>query len=166
MTSSSNFAQNTNQLPISLDVQPSEAEYQEILQQYLRRVANSVNTKSSGLFLLQETGNFEQWFGATPQQNRSAFRLTLDFVALNGGNIPTGTTPIVLSASTQPPEINGYLYPTYGYGGATDTAGISYFPSDPKITVTYTNSTDTFSIINNTGHELMQFYWVMNYLKN
>ena len=65
MTSSSNFAQNTNQLPISLDVQPSEAEYQEILQQYLRRVANSVNTKSSGLFLLQETGNFEQWLERT-----------------------------------------------------------------------------------------------------
>ena len=101
-----------------------------------------------------------------PQQNRSAFRLTLDFVALNGGNIPTGTTPIVLLQYAASRDQWILVSHFYGYGGATDTAGISYFPSDPKITVTYTNSTDTFSIINNTGHELMQFYWVMNYLKN
>jgi len=166
MTFSSDLSLNTNQLPISLDVNPDEPDYQSILQLYLRRVANSVNTKESGLFLLQENANFEQWFGLTPQQNRSAYRITVDLVALNGGNIPIGATPITLTASTQPPAIVGYKYPVQGFGGCVDTAGNSYFPSDPNVTITYTNSTNTINIINNTGNALTWAVWVMEYLKN
>jgi len=167
MTFSSNASLNTNQLPISLDVNPEDKDFQSILLLYLRRVANAVNTKESGLFLLQETANFEQWYQpGNPQQNRNAYRTTADLVILNGGNIPTGTTNIVLSAATQPPNINGYLYPVQGFGGAKDTTGLSYFLNDPSVYVRYNSVTNTISIQNNTGNSLTWCVWVMEYLKN
>jgi hypothetical protein len=167
MTISSNQPLNTNQLPVSLDVNPEDKEFQNILLLYLRRVANAVNTKESGLFLLQENANFEQWYQVgNPQQNRNAYRITTDLVLLNGGNIPTGSTSIVLSSSTQPMIINGYLYPVQGFGGAVDTSSLSYFLNDPDIYVRYNNSTNTIIIQNNSGKALMWCVWVMEYLKN
>ena len=167
MTSSSDTSLNTNQLPISLDVNPEEKDFQSILLLYLRRIANAVNTKESGLFLLQENASFEQWFqNGNPQQNRSSYRITADLVSLNGGNIPNGTTNIVLSTSTQPMKINGYLYPVQGFGGAIDTTGLSYFLNDPSIYVRYNNSTNTIIIQNNTGNALTWCVWVQEYLKN
>ncbi len=166
MTISSDPSLNTNQLPISLDVNPEEEGYQSTLLLYLRRVANAVNTKASGLFLLQETANFEQWFTATPQQNRNAYRTTFDLVALKGGNIPVGTTNLVLTTSTQPKIITGYLYPVEGFGASIDTGGLSYFLNDPQIYVRYQGSTNTIIIQNNTGNAMTWCVWAMEYLKN
>jgi hypothetical protein len=158
---------NTNQLPISLDVNPEESNYQNILLLYLRRVANAVNTKESGLFLLQENASFEQWYQtANPQQNRNGYRITADLVLLKGGNIPTGSTSLVLSTITQPMKINGFLYPVQGFGGAIDTTGVSYFLNDPSVYVRYNNSTNTIIIQNNSGNALTWCVWVMEYLKN
>lgn len=166
MTFSSDNPLNTNQLPVSLEVNPEDRDFSSILILYLRRIANAVNTKESGLFLLQETASFEQWFQtANPQQNRNGYRSTFDLVALNAGNIPPGVTNIVLSPTTQPPQINGYMFPVQGFGGAKDTTGISYFPSDPNVTITYRNSTNTIRITNNTGNDLTWCVWVMEYLK-
>ncbi len=166
MTFSSDIPLNTNQLPISLDVNPDEKDFQNILLLYLRRIANAVNTKESGLFLLQENAAFEQWYQiGNPQQNRNGYRTTVDLVFLNGGNILAGTTNIVLTTTTQPPKINGYLYPVQGFGGAVDTAGISYFLNDPDIYVRYNNSTNTIVIINNSGNDLTWCTWCMEYLK-
>ena len=168
----------TNQLPISLDVNSDDKNYDDIMLLYLRRIANAVNTKESGLFLLQENAAFEQWFqDTTPtsvnsQQNRSAYRLTVDLVALNlainaATTIPTGTTSnLALSTTSIPVAPIGYMFPVQGFGGALDTAGVSYFPSDPKVTITYTSSTNTFVVINNTGNALVQLYFVIEYLKN
>ena len=167
MTISSNQALNTNQLPISLDVNPDDKEFGNILLLYLRRVASAMNTKESGLFLLQENANFEQWYQiANPQQNRNAYRITVDLVMLNGGNIPTGSTSIVLSTTTQPTLINGYMFPVEGFGGAVDTTGLSYFLNDPDIYVRYQNSTNTIIIQNNSGNALTWCVWVQEYLKN
>ena len=167
MTISSNQPLNTNQLPVSLDVNPEESDFQGILLLYLRRVANAVNTKESGLFLLQENANFEQWFQTgNPQQNRNAYRITTDLVALNAGNIPAGTTNLVLTSSTQPQVISGYLYPVQGFGGAVDTNGLSYFLNDPDIYVRYQASTNTIIIQNNSGNALTWCVFVMEYLKN
>lgn len=167
MSFSSNNPLNTNQLPISLDVNPEDKDFENILLLYLRRVANAVNTKESGLYLLQENASFEQWFqNNNPQQNRNGYRTTADLVALNGGNIPVGATNIVLTTTTQPPLINGYLYPVQGFGGAIDTTGISYFLNDPNIYVRYNNSTNTIIIQNNSGNALTWCVWVMEYLKN
>lgn len=167
MTFSSNIPLDTNQLPISLDVNPDDKDFENILLLYLRRVANATNTKESGLFLLQENASFEQWFQtANPQQNRNGYRITTDLVALNAGNIPIGTTNLVLSATTQPMNINGYLYPVQGFGGAKDTTGLSYFLNDPDIYVRYNSSTNTIIIQNNTANALTWCVWVMEYLKN
>lgn len=166
MTFSSNQPLNTNQLPISLDINPEEEGFGNILLLYLRRVANAVNTKESGLFLLQENANFEQWYQiGNPQQNRNAYRITADLVMLNGGNIPTGTTNVVLSSATQPQNIMGYLYPVQGFGGAIDTNGLSYFLNDPSIYIRYNSSTNTIIIQNNSGNALTWCVWVMEYLK-
>jgi hypothetical protein len=166
MTISSDNALNTNQLPISLDVNPDERDFQSTLILYLRRIANAVNTKESGLFLLQENAPFEQWYQiANPDQNRSAYRITVDLVFLNGGNIPVGATAIVLSAVTQPMAINGYLYPVQGFGGAINVAGTSYFMNDPNVYVRYVSVTNTITITNNTGSALTWAVWVMEYLK-
>jgi len=172
MTFSSDPSLNTNQLPVSLNVNPEEPDYQSILQLYLRRIANAVNTKESGLFLLQENANFEQWFQATTptsgssQQNRNAYRLTINLVALNGGNIPVGTTSLVLTTITQPVAPIGYLFPVQGFGGAVDTTGLSYFLNDPDIYVRYQGSTNTIIIQNNSGNALTWCVFVMEYLKN
>jgi hypothetical protein len=164
---SSSISTTTNQLPISFDVNPGEEGFDSTLILYLRRIANSVNTKESGLFLLQENASFEQWFTtANPQQTRTGYRITADLVALNGANIPVGATNFVLSATTQPQNITGYLYPVQGFGAAIDTAGLSYFLNDPLIYVRYNNSTNTISIQNNTANALTWCVWVMEYLKN
>lgn len=167
MTFSSDNPLNTNQLPISLDVNPEDKEFNSILLLYLRRIANAVNTKESGLFLLQENANFEQWFTtANPQRNRNAYRVTVDLVALNAGNIPVGATSLVLTTTTQPMAIKGYLYPVQGFGGAVDVGGLSYFLNDPDIYVRFNGSTNTLIIQNNSGSALTWCVWVMEYLKN
>jgi len=167
MTISSNQPLNTNQLPISLDVNPEDKEFESILLLYLRRVASAVNTKESGFRLLQETASFQQWYQiGNPQQNRNGYLITVDLVLLNGGNIPTGSTSLTLSSSTQPQNINGYLYPVQGFGGAVDTNGLSYFLNDKDIYVRYQNSTNTIIIQNNSGNALTWCVFVMEYLKN
>lgn len=172
MTFSSDNSLNTNQLPISLDVDSKDENFDDIMLIYLRRVANAMNTKESGLYLLQENASFEQWFQSTTptsvnsQQNRNGYRLTFDLVLLNAGNIPTGTTSLTLTTSTQPKIINGYLYPVQGFGGAKDTTGLSYFLNDPQIYVRYNSSTNTIIIQNNTANALTWCVWVMEYLKN
>ncbi len=166
MTISSDTALNTNQVPVSLEVNPDESDFQSTLILYLRRIANAVNTKESGLFLLQENAPFEQWYQiGNPGQNRNAYRITADLVLLNGGNIPGGATNLVLTGATQPMAIKGYLFPVQGFGGAVDTAGRSYFLNDPLVFVRYVNSTNTITITNNTGNALTWAVWVMEYLK-
>lgn len=166
MSSSSDNALLQNQLPISLDVNQNEQGFDSILQLYLRRVANAVNTKESGFYLLQETGSFERWYQLNnPQQTRNGYRLTIDLVALNGGNpIPIGPTTFPLNASTQPTAINGYLYPVQGFGGAV-SAGVSYFLNDPEIYVRFNDSTNMITITNSLGSTLTWCVYVFEYLK-
>ncbi len=167
MTISSDNPLQTNQLPVSLDVNPDEPGFQSTLILYLRRIASAVNTKENGLFLLQETAPFEQWFTiGDPGQNRNAYRITADLVFLNGGNIPVGATSLVLTPTTQPMQINGYMFPVQGFGGAVDTGGISYFLNDPDLYVRYQASTNTIIIQNNTGNALTWCVFVTEYLKN
>jgi hypothetical protein len=181
MTFSSDLALNTNQLPISLDVNAGEENYDEILQLYLRRVANAVNSKESGLFLLQENAAFEQWFNevvensSTQQYLRNAYRLTVDLVALNlainsAATIATqaANSPLSLqlTTSTIPVAVSGYLYPVQGFGGALDNTGISYFLNDPAVYVRYVSATNTFLVYNTSGNSLTWAVYVIEFLKN
>jgi hypothetical protein len=178
MTFSSDPALNTNQLPITLNVDPDDEKFGDILLLYLRRVANAVNTKESGLFLLQENATFEQWYQiGNPQQNRNAYRITIDLVNLNFqlnavNNIPTGSTSLILNSDPSTPPVTqpipplGYLYPVQGFGGSVDSSGLSYFLNDPQIYVRYMASTNTITIQNNSGSALTWCVFVMEYLKN
>lgn len=170
----------SNQLPISLDVNPDEENFGQLLVLYLRRIANAVNTKENGLYLLEETSNFKQYFTYTtgttpnPQENRNSYRLTVDLVSLfnqvnstSGVPIPNGiTNNLTLSGTTIPTAINGYLYPVSGGGAALDSTGISYFLNDMNITVTYNSSTNTFIINNTTGNTLTWCVFEIDYVKN
>jgi len=53
-----------------------------------------------------------------------------------------------------------------GFGGAVDTAGLSYFLNDPDIYVRYQSSTNTIVIQNNSGNALTWCVYVLEYLKN
>ncbi len=167
MTFSSDNSLSTNQLPISLDVNPEEEGFQSILVLYLRRIANAVNTKESGLYLLQENASFEQWFGSSPNQNRNGYRMTFDLIALNGGaDIVAGETRLSLTSTTQPPQIDGFLYPVQGFGAAMDSAGVCYFFNDPDIYIRYSSFTDEVIIESTVLLPVTWAVWTMEYLKN
>ena len=181
MTFSSDRSLNTNQLPISLDVNADEENYDEILQLYLRRIANAVNSKESGLFLLQENAAFEQWYNLTPslsgtqQQLRNAYRLTVDLIqlilAINSASTiatqaPNTPLSLQLTDSSIPMAVHGYLYPVHGFGGALDSTGISYFLNDPNVYVRYVSATSTFLVYNTTGSALTWCVFVIEFLKN
>ena len=114
------------------------------------------------------------WFGTSPvnqtSQPRQGFRLTFDLVALNGGvAIPAGPTTFTLTASTVPAKIQipTALIPTDGYGACTNATNF-YFINDPLVFVRtniWTNASQTITITNNTGSDLVQCYWVMEYIK-
>jgi hypothetical protein len=173
MAYSSDIALQSNQLSKSIDFpSPDDKDFVDILTLDRKRIVDSLNTKEGGLYLLQELASFQQYFSIIPtrlSQNRNGYRTTFDLVALNGGPIGPGTTVIPLTATSQPPLINGILYPVHGFGGATIAGPIYIFLNDPQVYVRFDNTVPTaqnVDITNNSGSSLTQCYWVMEYLKN
>ncbi len=175
MSFSSDVPLQSNQLPISIEFPKVNKEFDDILSLTYKRVADAVNKKEGSLYLLQELANFEQYFkyssGTTPDPNstRSGYRVTFDLIKLNGGApIGAGTTNLVLTATTTPPLINGILNPVHGFGGATISGPIYLFINDPDLYVRFDNTNpaaQVVSVVNNTGSNVTQAYWVMEYLK-
>lgn len=148
-----------------------ELEGVDLIQQHKQAyqdLSNGVNQREIALYDLTELVTGQQWFTlGDPQTKRYAYRTTFDLVDLNGGNIPDAmTTSITLTTSTIPPFINNALDPIHGFGGATGIDGIFYFVNDPELYVRFDNTTNTVIIVNNTGVDMTQMYWVMEYLKN
>lgn len=114
MSSSSDPALTTNQLPISVEM-PSEFEkFREIISLLYKRIANSSNSKTGGLYSLQESYNSNQYYDITNTQTfRSAYRKVFDLVALNGGNIAGGATV------SFPHGITGLKYSALIYASCT-----------------------------------------------
>lgn len=171
MTFSSDQPLVSNQLPLSIDFpDPSTKDFSNELSLAYKRIADSVNYKESALYTLQEVANFQRFF---PNQSgftdntfnlRNGYRTTFDMVKLNGANIAVGVTNLVLTSSTEPPAINGVLYPTRGVGGAVANS-VFYFVNDPLIYVRFTPATQTITITNNSGFVITSFIWTMEYLK-
>jgi hypothetical protein len=109
-----------NQLPISLSV-PSEWERaQPILELFLKRVSDSVNTKEGGLYNLIETAAFIQYFTAgTPNTFRPVYRMTVNF-----GALPNATTKSVAHGI----NFTNAFTATRIYGAATDPTDMLYIP--------------------------------------
>lgn len=173
MSFSSDPPLQANQLSISIDFPPTDKdEFLEVLTLDRKRIVNAVNTKEGALYLIEEIASFQQYFGIDPvniQVTRSGYRTTFDLVALNGGPIGPGTTPITLTTTSQPPLIDDILYPVHGFGGATTAGPIYYFINDPDVYVRFDNTNPLVQVINitnNTGLPLTQAYWTFEYLKN
>jgi len=83
-----------NQLPISVDFNVEDPDQLKwLLEQNYKRTVSAVNTKEGAFYLLQELGNFKQWYTRNdPLRNRNVYRFVFDLVGLNGGNIGPGAT--------------------------------------------------------------------------
>lgn len=85
-----------NQLPTSVefaDPVKDSRTFIEVLTMNVKRTADTVNTKEAALYLLQELGNFKQWFVSNdPLSTRNVYRKVFDLILLNGGNIAGGAT--------------------------------------------------------------------------
>lgn len=105
-----------NQLPLSVDFPKDDQKFLEILTETYKRIANCANSKTGGLYSIQELFNSEQFFTATPNQFRNVYRKTFDLVALNGGNIAAGATVAFAH------NITGLKYATLIYASCTSAA--------------------------------------------
>jgi len=172
MSFSSDIPLHSNQVSKSIDYPPTDSEdFIDILTLDRKRIVDSLNTKEGAFHLLQELASFQQYFSLNdPMNNRSGYRTDFDLVALNGGvPIPIGVTTLTLTATTQPPLINGIVNPVHGYGGATIAGPIYIFLNDPQVYVRFDNTVPAAQavvITNNSGSPLTQAYWTMEYLKN
>ncbi len=100
MSFSSDVALLSNQLPISIDLEPEKPEFQEQLNLAIKRITDSINTKEGALYLLQELATFKQIYNLNPGDvytlsvNRNVYRKTFDLVKQSGGLvIPPGAYP-------------------------------------------------------------------------
>jgi hypothetical protein len=162
-------------LPPEPDYNSTPEKFQELQILRERLTASILNIKENAQYEKRELLTGQQWFsflqGGVIITNYT-FRLTFDLVSLNGGAITPGTTTITLPTDptvNNPVTIkyaNG-LTPVHGFGAAT--AGTTYyFINDPEVYVRFTNTSDTvqtITIVNSTGSNLTQCFWVMEYIK-
>ena len=178
MAFSSDQPLQANQLPISIDFpSPTDKDFLDILSLTYKRIADSSSKKESSLYLLQELATFQAYFKyqvpATFTPNvglyRNGYRVTFDLVQLNlGVPIPIGATNLTLTASTQPPLINGILVPVHGFGAGTIAGPIYVFFNGDDVNVRFDNTVPGAQVIritNNSGSALTQAYFTMEFLK-
>jgi hypothetical protein len=165
-------------LPVEFQVEKEEKLFKELIAKRERLTATILNVKEIAQYELRELLNGQQWFNPGTSQAysqtstrmpRYGFRTTFDLVALNGGVIPAGATTLTLTAATIPPLIPfaNSLIPTDGYGAATNATEF-YFINDPLLFVRtnlMTTAVQQITVTNNTGSDLTQCFWVMEYLK-
>lgn len=117
---SSDNPQVTNQLPIDAEFEGDEKNFRGTLTSTYRRIANTVNTKTGGLYQPQELSNSEQFFTpSNPQVQRNVYRMTVDF-----GSLPNATTKSVPHGINFTSEFTA----TRIYGASTDADSLLYIP--------------------------------------
>lgn len=117
---SNDLPQVTNQLPLDTDLEGNEKDFKGILSNFLRRTANTVNTKTGGLYQPIELSNSEQYFTpSNPQKQRNVYRMTVDF-----GALPNNTTKSVPHGINFTSEFTA----TRIYGASTDADSLLYIP--------------------------------------
>lgn len=121
MAFSSDAALQSNQQSISLEVpKPDDPDFVKIMSLYMKRSADSMNTKEGALYTLKEVATFQQYFVASePQRTRNVYRMTVNFGALpNTGakSVPHGIA------------FNSECSITRMYGAATDPVNLLYIP--------------------------------------
>jgi hypothetical protein len=86
MSISSDPAALTNQLPISVEFPEDKQKFLEIMSLTYKRIANTVNTKTGGLYSRVESYSSDQYYTDTNFVFRNAYRKTFDIINdLNAG---------------------------------------------------------------------------------
>lgn len=97
MAFSSDIPQITNQLPFTINLPDikNTSLFQDALEDLLRNISNAVNAKEGGLYNLFEQASSQQYY---IQNNtgrfRNVYRKVMNFVNLNGGNIPAAAVAL------------------------------------------------------------------------
>jgi hypothetical protein len=120
-SNTSDSALKINQLPITVDIPKNPDDFYDYLSLHIKRVSNAVNTKTGGLYTLQEQFSSNQYFTPNnPEQFRNVYRLTFDMVAQNGGPIAHGATVSVAHNIPLPNPISN-LNGVHIFGSATNS---------------------------------------------
>lgn len=121
MAFSSDQALQSNQISISLEVpRPEDPNFVDTTSLYLKRLADSINTKEGALYSLRELATFQQYFTAgDPQTFRNVYRMTVDF-----GPLPNAGTKSVPHGIA----FTSAFSLTRMYGAATDPVNLIYIP--------------------------------------
>lgn len=94
-SSTSDIALRVNQLPVTIEIPKDQKEFYDFLYLHFKRISNSVNTRTGGLYSLNEQYNSNQYYTPNnPNIFRNVYRKTLDLVQLNAGNIGAGATVV------------------------------------------------------------------------
>lgn len=155
-----------NALPISVEFPRDQESFINIIDLLYKRIANSVNSKESALYLLQELATFKLYFTSNdPMVFRNVYRKTFDMVNLNGGNIAAGATV------SFPHNITGIVACTFIFGTATTSdAPVRYVPLPYVSQVAAENIqiylTPTNVILINGNSILTQAYITAEFVKN
>jgi hypothetical protein len=102
------------------DVPETFEEFSDIFERNYKKVADAMNTKETGLYLLQESATFQQYFKANdPQGNRNIYRKVINF-----GRLPNATSRRVPHNI----NINSNFRLTRLYGATNDVGSLSFLP--------------------------------------
>jgi hypothetical protein len=160
-------------LPPEQDFPEDNKLFREILSNRERITATILNIKENAQYEKREIITGQQWFSSVVSgaiKTIYIYRLSFDLVALNAGAIPTGTTTLTLSSSTQPAliMIPTAIFPVHGFGAASNGTNF-FFINDPNVYVetnVWTNTTQQIIITNNSGANLTYCVWVFEYSKS
>ena len=158
MSFSSDQPQITNQLPITVNLPDMEDKinFPIKIEDYLRDITNSVNSKEEGQYLLQEKGPSSQFYSKNNEgQMRDVYRKAFDFVKLAGGNIIGGQTVQFTHEITNLKESAGI------YAHCTSNDGTIFTAVFPDVRLNRTSIVFT----NPHTQALTQCDIVANYLK-
>ena len=152
--SPSDLALVVNQLQESIEFSPDPRENQEAISLAYKRTASAVNTKTGGLFSLQEQFNFEQFSVMQPNNTTQAFnnvyRKTFNLGAVGGS-----------ATVTVPHGIAGLLATTLIYASCTSTAPTYFTVVYPSVYLDATNVNFT----NPSATPLSQCFVIAQYVK-
>ncbi len=149
---SSDQPQLANQLPISVSLPPDSPEFQDAITLLYKRIANAVNSKEGGLYTLQESTAFQQYFtSGNPQAFRPVYRKTINF-----GALPNAATKSVAHGIA----FGTTFALTRMYGAATDPVNLIYKPlpyASPTLNQNIELNADATNVNITTGVNLTAF---------
>ncbi len=159
MSSTSDVALRANQLPVTVDIPKDEERFHEFLSLNIKRTASTVNTKTGGLYNLEEQFNSNQFYTANnPNIFRNVYRKTFDLVLITGAPIGAG------AAIVTPHAITGLFETALIYASCKSVEATPRF-----FTVVYPDvflDSTNINFTNPLGVTLSQCVVVAEYVKN